>query len=943
MKKRLFILDPSIRDQTGHYLSYALKVSLAAESLGFNTYIITNDNMIKYNYSNKIAICPFFDRHVWEQFPGELGGRDQEFREASAWLESSIRELHRQFQFTFDDHLLWPTVTPRQVPGLVSTFTSRDFCHIHSELLIRYQAEWYEHPAVMASFELLENTPCRLILSSDSNLLARQLGVITSVPVLVRPIPHVHDETTVLRNGVLDTCDSPLVISMLGNAREEKGFVVLLQALPLIAALHNHERPLRFVIQCNDPDPLSQDALNEFSVVHGLDVEWISEALSDQDYDLRVEQSTLVLAPYNQHVYRARTSGIGLDALLHGVPLVATEGTWLARSLPRLAIQVMQSQTVLQLSSAVLGAIARIDQLGCAARDVQREVVRVHNAVQFVRQMTGISDSFREFAGKRRALIIYPWGNASSDKAGASSRVHMLVDYLERNGQCVRVISAGGTETRIGEETWIEAHDDSRWAKESWQGSLTGIGESLLTWFGAENNVTSHIMRYIQWRSDHRWMNRLREAMEWADDAYLEYPFFAETISDLSLRYSTNLWLTNYDIIHKNIKNSLLQEIVKILEVGGNRAVDQRACVTATECETLASLGIQTKHIPNVIRSSLADWKEIDDQHIIVTQLLGRDSRDVKIVFFVGSNYQPNIQAARAIRAMAMQISTDEKHVCFVVAGACWNAETAERFVSLGEIDAVSLQAIYAISSIVLNPVQEGTGSAIKMLEALAHGKCIISTSVGARGHDLHNGVECVIEDDLDAFPARIEQWLDPSPEKSAIELRARLRGRENDYMIVFPKYSTDLNSEWHGPGRPVERETERATVDYSQLLTTPLLAGNRVVAALVERRGAHSRELAVRRLFEKLVSTLQPEAVTSLEYLRVLAQIPSNILVEPLLSALLSMPRCNRETLRFLIRHLEASAAPDQDQYTKTLFKELSWLLRRLGYIDIATEVKLH
>lgn len=937
MKRRLFILDPAIRNTTGHYLSYAHKVALAAESLGFTTWIITHLDVEAWNTESKsINIIPFFNKHVWDEFEEERDGRDSKFQAASMWIENAIRQLHQRFQFVVDDHLLWPTVTPRQFPGLVSTFTASDLRHIHAEILIRYQSEWYEHPAVMAALEVLERMPGRVVLSTDSELLSRELGVLTSLPVAVRPIPHVHNQAAGLLLGTSGGTVGPLAISMLGNAREEKGFVLLLQALPLISAVYDGAVPLRFVIQCNEPDLACRDALDEYISVQNIDVEWIREAISDEEYDLRVAQSALVLAPYDEGVYRARTSGIGLDALLRGVPIIATTGTWLSRILPRSAIFELSARSVAGLASAILEAVTQIDELTRQARIAQPNIARTHNAVAFVRQVIGMDSVIQDELPTRRALVVYPWGNASSGKAGASSRIHMLIDYLERNGQLVRLITSGGEVSRIGRHTWIEAHDTSTWGHIGWPGRLVSVAEVLLSWLGGGHNEVQHIVSYIYWRADRRWRNRLSEATRWADDVYLEYPFFADLVKPLAAKYHSQAWLTNYDIVHAKLEKSLHKHILASLEINANRSIQLRACVTGEEQHILKSSGIHARQIENVTRARLAEWAEPDDPHLIVTQLIGRDSRAVDILMFVGSHYGPNIDAARAIRGMALQRALGVDGVCFVVAGACWVSETTDDFVALGEIDAVSLHALYSVAAIVLNPVQSGSGSAVKMLEAMAHGKCVISTSVGARGHDLHDGVECVIEDDLNAFPARIEQWLRSSPEKSAMELRARRRALANDYMAVFPKYATDSNSQWHGGGRPDVVGGNPDTVDYSQLLATPSLGSDPVIASLVERRGVPTCDLATRRLHEKLASALQSPIVIPRQALQTLERIPSTMFVQVLIATLLSVPVCNKETLGMLVSSVRWLPRSERDRSTQLLSYELRWLLDRLGFTDV-------
>jgi len=74
------------------------------------------------------------------------------------------------------------------------------------------------------------------------------------------------------------------------------------------------------------------------------------------------------------------------------------------------------------------------------------------------------------------------------------------------------------------------------------------------------------------------------------------------------------------------------------------------------------------------------------------------------------------------------------------------------------------LQMLYRRAAIVCCPILSGGGTRIKILEAAAHGKAVVSTVVGAEGLELRDGVEIVLRDDARGFAdACIELLGDPS------------------------------------------------------------------------------------------------------------------------------------------------------------------------------------
>jgi glycosyltransferase involved in cell wall biosynthesis len=62
--------------------------------------------------------------------------------------------------------------------------------------------------------------------------------------------------------------------------------------------------------------------------------------------------------------------------------------------------------------------------------------------------------------------------------------------------------------------------------------------------------------------------------------------------------------------------------------------------------------------------------------------------------------------------------------------------------------DTDSLDEIYQRCDAALIPLRSGGGSSLKLLEAMANKKAVISTTIGARGFKLKHGRDCLISDD---------------------------------------------------------------------------------------------------------------------------------------------------------------------------------------------------
>ncbi|HEY4362078.1 MAG TPA: glycosyltransferase [Bryobacteraceae bacterium] len=85
----------------------------------------------------------------------------------------------------------------------------------------------------------------------------------------------------------------------------------------------------------------------------------------------------------------------------------------------------------------------------------------------------------------------------------------------------------------------------------------------------------------------------------------------------------------------------------------------------------------------------------------------------------------------------------------------------------------------YARAALVIAPLIASAGTNIKILEAMAMGKAIVSTDAGIHGLDLARGTDVVVENDPAAMAREITRLLDSPDDRAAIERHARRTAEE--------------------------------------------------------------------------------------------------------------------------------------------------------------------
>lgn len=136
-------------------------------------------------------------------------------------------------------------------------------------------------------------------------------------------------------------------------------------------------------------------------------------------------------------------------------------------------------------------------------------------------------------------------------------------------------------------------------------------------------------------------------------------------------------------------------------------------------------------------------------------------------LLFVGTlGYEPN---AEGVRWLLDEVCPRLPDVRVAVVGAnppAWLRERAGREYTLAA-DVAEVESWYARSRLAVVPLQAGSGTRIKLLEAWANGVPVVSTSVGAEG--LNADGSALLADSAEAFAEACRNALDDP------ELRARL------------------------------------------------------------------------------------------------------------------------------------------------------------------------
>ncbi|MCA9131779.1 MAG: glycosyltransferase [Planctomycetales bacterium] len=146
------------------------------------------------------------------------------------------------------------------------------------------------------------------------------------------------------------------------------------------------------------------------------------------------------------------------------------------------------------------------------------------------------------------------------------------------------------------------------------------------------------------------------------------------------------------------------------------------------------------------------------------------------LVFTGAMNYFPNEQAAQFFcREILPRITADKKKVYFVgrqPTSAIRALHDGQRVIVTGEV--ADVRPYVQRSQVYIVPLQHGSGTRLKILEAMAMGKAVVSTPLGAEGIPVRHGQHLLLADSAEQFSRSVDELLANDRQREQLGAAAR-------------------------------------------------------------------------------------------------------------------------------------------------------------------------
>ncbi len=244
---------------------------------------------------------------------------------------------------------------------------------------------------------------------------------------------------------------------------------------------------------------------------------------------------------------------------------------------------------------------------------------------------------------------------------------------------------------------------------------------------------------------------------------------------------------TSIPIIHEsqnveyNLKKQMLKDTIYNKKLLEKLFIEEKeACINATfttvcaieDAHTMSELyQLDLKKsivVPNGVDLNTVPYISLKDRKM-KNRLY--DFQNEKIILFMGSWHQPNIDAVEETFKIALKL----KEYKFIIIGSVGDYfisyDIPKNVAFTGVITDEEKEIYLSVASIAINPMLTGSGTNLKMLDYMANGIPVVSTYVGARGLNIPD--ECIAKCDINQFDKyilNIEKHTDIQKSRTYVE-----------------------------------------------------------------------------------------------------------------------------------------------------------------------------
>lgn len=344
----LGIIDPDAKGQAGHFLSYDRRLAGAAKKAGLNPVVLSNTDLVVYSGVSDIAnLHQVFTDHTWvlgNRWPNEeplaRARFCSELYSALTTINASAVRPCTLFMYCGSIQVAEVVESVLVDFPFVSAVINLFYTYDHSLANEEYRARYA--PSIE---RLFKHTP-QIQLVAPTQQVVDEYTAFLSITLPKLPHPSTTFDDAAARSAPFDyhrpdTAQRKFRVYFPVSVREDKGFL----KIPEIVEYLTPDDHYAFTVRDSNSPDISEDLRDALATLKDQQVTIGPANLTLRQYIEWISLCDIMVLAYPPSTFANRTSGLLIDALVLGIPVVVVNGTWLAE-------EVITHQTGLAVSEA---------------------------------------------------------------------------------------------------------------------------------------------------------------------------------------------------------------------------------------------------------------------------------------------------------------------------------------------------------------------------------------------------------------------------------------------------------------------------------------------------------------------------------------------------------------------------------------------------------------
>lgn len=321
---KVVTIDPDGVDWFGHFMAYNDKLSAAFKDQGYSVMVLCNKKLMPDMLAKRPNFYPRLSVNSWSVGRGSSEQFSRKFEEEFLMaLREIMTDKSATLLYMYTGSLKHAHIFAKATQLFTNIFVNINLFWLSFQNL--KDQDWIEEWRPF--FTWLDYANTHFIATLPTRQTQIEIAEIFGVILDVAPHPSTSvydDQLFSLEESGLSLPSDGFTVLFPGSLRLEKGYKVSVDCVRRLGNKPRIRTVLRYAITASTPKELSLplDLPDNASLAEGV--------LTGDEFSELFQKSHIVVLPYSVEAFGKRTSGLLIDALYNGVPVVVIEGTWLA-------------------------------------------------------------------------------------------------------------------------------------------------------------------------------------------------------------------------------------------------------------------------------------------------------------------------------------------------------------------------------------------------------------------------------------------------------------------------------------------------------------------------------------------------------------------------------------------------------------------------------------